>query len=112
MQVSSPCSPPQRAIGCTPMTNPGPAPAGRGRAEGAPGVKAAKIGGSWTPRKLRHSFVSLLSANGVPIESIAQLVGHAGTAVTETVYRKELRPVFTDGAVVIGGVLACNKSPL
>ncbi|MGH3769598.1 MAG: site-specific integrase, partial [Pseudonocardiaceae bacterium] len=38
-------------------------------------VDASKIGGNWTPRELRHSFVSLLSANGVPIESIAQLVG-------------------------------------
>jgi len=73
-------------------------------------VKAAKIGGSWTPRELRHSFVSLLSANGVPIESIAQLVGHAGTAVTEAVYRKELRPVLTDGAAAIGGIFTRNKS--
>jgi integrase len=32
-------------------------------------VAAAEIGGSWTPRELRHSFVSLLSANGVPVES-------------------------------------------
>jgi Phage integrase family len=41
----------------------------------------------WTPRELRHSFVSLLSDNGVPIEEIAQLVGHSSTAVTELVYR-------------------------
>jgi integrase len=67
-------------------------------------VAASGIGGNWTPRELRHSFVSLLSANGVPVESIAQLVGHAGTAVTEAVYRKELRPVLTDGAEVIGSI--------
>lgn len=73
-------------------------------------VKASKIGGSWTPRELRHSFVSLLSANGVPIESIARLVGHSGTAVTEAVYRKELRPVLTDGAEVIGTIFTHNKS--
>lgn len=29
-------------------------------------VAAAGIGGSWTPRELRHSFVSLLLANGCP----------------------------------------------
>jgi integrase len=49
-----------------------------------------------TPRELRHSFVSLLSDKGVPIEQIARLVGHfGGSAVTETVYRKQLRPVIT-----------------
>jgi site-specific recombinase XerD len=69
-------------------------------------VTAAGIAGNWTPRELRHSFVSLLSANGVPVESISQLVGHAGTTVTETVYRHELRPVLTDGAEVIGRVFA------
>lgn len=73
-------------------------------------VTAAGIAGSWTPRELRHSFVSLLSANGVPVESIAQLVGHAGTAVTEAVYRKELRPVLTDGAEVIGSIFTRKQS--
>ena len=40
----------------------------------------------WTPRELRHSFVSLLSDAGVPLEQISQLVGHSGTTVTELVY--------------------------
>jgi len=44
--------------------------------------------GSWTPRELRHSFVSLLSDAGVPIEHISLLVGHSGTTTTETIYRK------------------------
>jgi integrase len=61
-------------------------------------AKEAGLVGIWTPRELRHSFVSLMSASGVPIEAIARLVGHAGTTVTEAVYRKELRPVLTDGA--------------
>jgi integrase len=55
----------------------------------------------WTPRELRHSFVSLLSDAGVPIEKIARLVGHTGTATTETVYRKQLRPVVTGDAEVM-----------
>ncbi len=55
----------------------------------------------WTPRELRHSFVSLLSAAGVPVERIARLVGHSGTATTELVYRKQIRPVITGGAEVI-----------
>jgi integrase len=45
----------------------------------------ARIGGNWTPRELRHSFVSIMSDQGVPIETIADLVGHASTAVTEEV---------------------------
>jgi integrase len=53
---------------------------------------------SWTPRELRHSFVSLLSEAGVPLEDISRLVGHGSTVITETVYRKELRPVLTRGA--------------
>ena len=64
----------------------------------AAGLDAAQ----WTPRELRHSFVSLLSDRGVPIEQIARLVGHTGgSAVTETVYRKQLRPVINEGAVAM-----------
>src|SRR6478609_5402166 len=60
---------------------------------------------AWTPRELRHSFVSLLSSSGMPIEDISQLVGHASTRVTEKVYRKELRPVLTRGAKPIDAIL-------
>ncbi|MDT0447395.1 site-specific integrase [Streptomyces johnsoniae] len=52
----------------------------------------------WTPRELRHSFVSLLSDHDVPVEEIARLVGHAATATTEKVYRKPIRPVIQTGA--------------
>ena len=50
------------------------------------------------PRELRHSFVSLLSSSGLPIEDISHLVGHASTRLRELVYRKELRPALTKGA--------------
>jgi integrase len=50
----------------------------------------------WTPRELRHSFVSLLSDGGLPLEKISLLVGHSGTAVTEKVYRHQIRPVIRD----------------
>lgn len=55
----------------------------------------------WTPRELRHSFVSLLSDEGVPLGDIAQLVGHSGTTVTELVYRHQIRPVIQTGATVM-----------
>ncbi|MEU7834519.1 site-specific integrase [Nonomuraea sp. NPDC049129] len=55
----------------------------------------------WTPRELRHSFVSLLSDNGLPLEEISRLVGHSSTATTEAVYRKQIRPVVQSGAVAM-----------
>jgi integrase len=60
--------------------------------------RAAKIGEHWTPRELRHSFVSLMSSSRVPVEEIARLAGHSNTRTTEVVYRRELRPVLTTGA--------------
>ena len=65
-------------------------------------VDAAGLPGrEWAPRELRHSFVSLLSDARVPIESISRLVGHRSTMVTETVYRKQLRPLIEGGAEVM-----------
>ncbi|WAP56947.1 site-specific integrase [Streptomyces sp. S465] len=61
-------------------------------------VKKAGLAPEWTPRELRHSFVSLLSDHGIPLERIALLVGHSSQATTEAVYRKQLRPVITQGA--------------
>lgn len=55
----------------------------------------------WTPRELRHSFVSLLSDAGLLVEMISQLVGHRGTSVTEIVYRHQIRPVIQTGAAVM-----------
>lgn len=57
--------------------------------------------GEWTPRELRHSFVSVLSDAGVPLEEISRLVGHSGTTVTELVYRHQLKPVIQTGATVM-----------
>lgn len=45
-------------------------------------VKAAGITGSWSPRELRHTFVSLMSDSGVPVEEIARLAGHANSRTT------------------------------
>lgn len=63
----------------------------------------------WTPRELRHSFVSLLSDAGVPLESISRLVGHRTTTVTETVYRKQLRPVIEDAATAMDRIFPCES---
>jgi site-specific recombinase XerD len=66
---------------------------------------------NWAPREMRHSFVSLLSDSGVPIENIARLVGHAGgSEVTETVYRKQIRPVLLEGAEAMDRIFALHTS--
>ena len=64
-------------------------------------TEKAGLGRDWAPREMRHTFVSVLSANGVPVESIALLAGHDRTATTELVYRHEIRPVLTRGAEVM-----------
>jgi len=64
-------------------------------------TRAAGLGVNWVPRELRHTFVSILSAGGVPVEEIARIVGHKQTNTTELVYRKELRPVITTGAEIM-----------
>jgi integrase len=64
-------------------------------------TKKAGLGGDWTPREMRHTFVSVMSASGVPVENIALLVGHDRTATTESVYRHEIRPALTPGAEVM-----------
>ena len=69
-------------------------------------TKAAGLGLGWAPRDLRHTFVSLMSADGVPIEEIARLAGHNKTSTTELVYRHELRPVITTGAEVMDRILS------
>ncbi len=73
-------------------------------------LRLAGLPVEWTPRELRHSFVSLMSAHGASIELISQLVGHTTTATTETVYRHELRPVITGGAEIIAKVFASKSA--
>ncbi|CAN5408811.1 hypothetical protein BH18ACT1_BH18ACT1_12910 [soil metagenome] len=54
--------------------------------------------GHWHPHELRHSTVSLLSAAGVPLEVVADVVGHSGTRMTAGVYRHAVAPAATAGA--------------
>jgi len=65
----------------------------------------------WTPRELRHSFVSLLSDNGMPLENISRLVGHSDTTVTEAVYRKQIRPMLLEGAEAMDRIFPADPNP-
>jgi integrase len=65
-------------------------------------VKAAGIiNGMRRPRELRHTFVSLMSDSGVPVEEIARLAGHTSSRTTEIVYRHQLRPIMENGALAM-----------
>lgn len=72
-------------------------------------TRAAGLGEEWAPRELRHSFVSILSASGVRIEDISDLMGHSGTTVTESVYRHEIRPALTTGATAMNKILSKKR---
>jgi integrase len=69
-------------------------------------TKAAGLGTDWVPRELRHTFVSIMSQGGMPVEEIARLAGHKQTSTTELVYRRELRPVITAGAELMDKVFS------
>lgn len=62
-------------------------------------AKAGLPAEDWTPREMRHSLVSLLSADVVPIEQISA----RGTRrrVTEKVYRQQIQPVIQEGAAAM-----------
>jgi integrase len=54
--------------------------------------------------------VSLLSDERVPLEVISRLVGHRSTTVTETVYRKQLRPVIEDAATAMDRIFPADEA--
>ena len=55
-----------------------------------------KLGyGNWHPHELRHTAASLMSQAGVPIETIADQLGHDGTRMTLLVYRHQTKPSVT-----------------
>jgi integrase len=98
-----------RNAACTHTSSTRSAKPSQRRRPGRTGKAAGLEPEEWTPRELRHSFVSL-SDSGVPVEDIARLVGHrGGSAVTETVYRKQLRPVLEKGATAMDRILAPDR---
>ena len=54
--------------------------------------------GRWHPHELRHSAASLLSAAGVPLEEVADVLGHASTRVTSATYRHRTTPTIAAAA--------------
>ena len=60
--------------------------------------------GHWHAHEGRHTAVSIMSSNGVPIQEISDTVGHKSTQVTETVYRHVIVPEIRGGATVMDDV--------
>ena len=60
--------------------------------------------GHWHAHEGRHTAVSIMSSNGVPIQDISDTVGHKSTHVTETVYRHVIVPAIRGGATVMDSV--------
>jgi len=49
--------------------------------------------GHWSPNELRHTFASLMSLSGAPMEEVADAMGHVDTRMTSQVYRHNLKAV-------------------
>ena len=64
--------------------------------------------GRWHAHEGRHTAVSIMSSNGVPIQEISDTVGHKSTHVTETVYRHVIVPEIRGGATVMDDVFDDN----
>jgi len=60
--------------------------------------------GHWHAHEGRHTAVSIMSSNGVPLQEISDTVGHKSTHVTETVYRHVIVPAIRGGASVMDAV--------
>lgn len=58
---------------------------------------------------MRHTFVSILIDKDMPIEKIADLVGHRTTIVTQAVYRHQLRSVIDTGATAMNEIMNRQK---
>ena len=65
--------------------------------------------GHWHAHEGRHTAVSIMSSNGVPLQDISDTVGHKSTHVTETVYRHVIVPTIRGGANVMDTVFGDDE---
>ena len=66
----------------------------------------AGIGGGWSPNALRHTAASLMADAGVPIEEVADQLGHRDTRMASLHYRHRIKPTVSGGTIlgeVLGG---------
>ena len=58
----------------------------------------------WTPNELRHSAASLMSDAGLPIEQVADQLGHKDLRMLQKHYRHRIRPTV-GGATVLASTI-------
>ena len=62
--------------------------------------------GHWHPHELRHSAIALMGANGVPIEVVSDIVGHASIRMTVDTYGHIQAPQRQAAANAMEGILS------
>jgi integrase len=62
------------------------------------------------PHLLRQCTASLLSAAGVPLEDVADVLGHASPSVTGAIYRHPVRPTVSAGRDVMEGMFGTGAA--
>ena len=67
--------------------------------------------GRWHPHELRHSAASLMLAQGVPIQVVADVLGHASIRMTADVYGHILAPDRQAAADAMGSLLWSKGAP-
>jgi integrase len=71
-------------------------------------VDASGIEGHWTPNLLRHTAASLMAHAGMPIEQVADQLGHTDLRMLQQHYRHRIKRTV-DGASAVEGLL--NSDP-
>jgi integrase len=62
--------------------------------------------GKWHPHELRHTAASLMLANGVPLQVVSDILGHASIRITSDVYGHVQAPQREEAAEALASVLA------
>jgi integrase len=72
-------------------------------------AKAAKVG-RVRPYDARHTACSLLCDAGVPLEHVADVLGHESTRMASQVYRHAIAPSITAGVAAMDRLLGSNDT--
>lgn len=68
--------------------------------------EAAGVGRDFQPRESRHTFISIASAAGVPVEDLVDAAGHVNSNVTRAVYRHLIADTVTKAPAAMDRALA------
>lgn len=71
-------------------------------------TKSAGLG-HWTPHELRHSAASLMLAQGVPVEVVSRVLGHASIRITVDTYAHLLRDQTKAAATAMDAMLGGHR---